>query len=259
MIKMNQIISKFRSHKRLIIILSITFLICVAGFLWSQKIWCDYDTNYYKHFDDAKTDINNSFSQIATGPTDSISKKLDIIIEMQTKLEDNIDAYCDVSPIVKWQSFIDQYNKKINNCESQKDIMNQFSSELNTVTEYLKIEQQLANIILVANEKTNQNNQADKWELIEPFWRQAGIEILNLSNTEQFNATKTVAIEKITSIADSWQQLSSANKAQDMQKFQDSTMNLTKTYNSIVEISNTSKLQTGKLFSDLSVSYKKLY
>ena len=262
MIKFKQILFKFRTHKKLTVILlimSLFLLICVGGFFWSQKVWSDYDIRYNKHFDDIKININNTISQVTTESTSVYSEKLDILINMQTKLIDDIDVHCKINPIIKWQSFIGQYREKIDNCESQKVKINQFLSKLSLVTDYLKSEHQLASIISIANEKTNQNNQADKWELIESFWRQTIIDINNLSDIEQFNTVKIIVTEKITTMADIWKQLSDANKAQDMEDFQNTNNELIKVYDSITEISNVSKLQTEKLFADLNDSYEKLY
>ena len=257
-----KILSKFKKHKRfsMVILISMLFiLITIGGFFWSQKVWSDYTALNDNYFETAKIDINNSINQISEESKVNSSEKLSLIIQTQSKLKDDINKFCRVSIIIKWQSFIDQYLDKINKCESKKDNLNNFLLKLRVITDYLTTEQELSKIISIANDNTNKNNLPDKWELIEPFWRQSSIDISKLPDIEPLNKTKELLIQKTNNIADAWQQLTVFNNTEDRQKFEEARINLEKVYASIIEIGNNSKLQMEKLTTELNISYGKLY
>ena len=260
--KYTRILSKFRVNKRfsmIMLILMSFLLIIIGGFFWSQKVWSDYTILNNNYFDRAKIDINNSINQISEGPEANLSEKLSFIIQTQSKLKDDINKFCEVSVVIEWQNSVGQYLDKVNKCESQKDNLDYFLLKLKLITDYLTTEQELSKIISIANESTNQNNLPDKWGLIESFWRQASVDISKLSYTEQFNEIKELAIQKINNIADIWQQLVISDNAKDRQKFEEARTNLEKAYDSIIEVSDNSKLQIEKLTTELNISYEKLY
>jgi len=251
--------SKLQNHKRLAIILlaSLLFLLVViGGLLLSGKIWNDYETNYGIHFDSAKTDIDKVILQTSSKSGVNSVDKINDIAQTQVKLTEDGKTYCEISPLVKWQSFIKQYSDKINDCERKKELLNQLLIYLGETVGYLKAEQELATIISRANTETNQNNQVDKWGEIEAFWRQAIVDTSKLTYTDKFNPIKTIAISNLTKIADAWQQLSSANQAKNRQQFEEAHSNLNLAYNSLVEVDDSSSVESKKLISDLSNSYE---
>lgn len=100
--------------------------------------------------------------------------------------------------------------------------------------------------------------QADKWNRIEAYWRQAAADISGLADVYQFSATKVVAASSLNNIADSWQRLSSANDAKDRYKFEAERIDLGKAYAGLVVISDTSKAQVDKLIVEFNNSYVKI-
>jgi len=249
-----RIILKLRAHRRatIIVFFSLLFLaISVGCYFLSQRIWNDYEIGYNQRFDSAKTDIDKAILQTSTD-------KLNNITQTQTKLSEETKTYCEVNSLIKWQSIISQYSDKIKNCEQKKERFSGFLVELGELTGYLKTEQELATIISVAKTKTDENNQADKWAVIEAFWRQAVTETSKLTDTDQFKAIKTLAGSNLTKMADAWQQLSSANLAENRQQFEEAHSNLDKTYPLLTEISTSNGLQAKSLITDVNSSYEKL-
>lgn len=236
---------------------SLLFIAIAIGiYFLSQQIWSDYEIGYNRHFESAKTDIDSVILQTSTEPKANSTDKLNSIAQIHTKLTGDITAYCEVNSLIKWQSFIKQYSDKINDCERKKELLNQLLIYLGETIGYLKTEQELTAIILRANTETNQNNQADKWSEIEAFWRQAVVDTSKLTDTEKFNPTKTIAISNLTKVADVWQQLSSANQAENRQQFEEARSNLDLAYDSLAEISNSNSVKAKKLISDLNNSYE---
>lgn len=250
----HRIISKLRAHRRatIIVFFSLFFLaISVGCYFLSQRIWKDYEIGYNQRFDSAKTDIDKAILQT---PAD----KLNNITQTQTKLSEEIKTYCEVNSLIKWQSIISQFADKMSGCEQKKERFSGFLVELGELTGYLKAEQELATIISVAKTKTEENNQADKWAEIEAFWRQAVTETSKLTDIDQFKAIKILAGSNLTKVADAWQQLSSANLTENRQQFEEAQTNLDQAYNSIVEISDSSKAQVKNLVKDANNSYEKI-
>ena len=260
--KFTRILIKFKNNKRFSVILLFVVLLVliVAGlFFLSQKAWDDYTIKNDKYFENSKADIDSAMSQIPIESKLSLSDKLSIIVQVQSKLKADVDKFCDVNMMIKWQSFVEQYSDKIDKCASKKGDLNEYLLKLSVITDYLANEQELSKIISTANEATNQNNQIDKWGLVEPFWRQASSDTSKLADIEQFGEVKTLAIQKINNIGDAWLQLVNANNAKDRQKFQESQTNLTNTYASIVEIGNNSKLQVEKMTADLAINHEEVF
>ncbi|HZJ34908.1 MAG TPA: hypothetical protein VFD55_02790 [Candidatus Angelobacter sp.] len=257
--KHHRIISKIRIRKRATIILSVSLLlisIAIGAYFLSQQIWGDYETGYNRHFDNAKTDIDSVILQTSTESEANSMDKLNSIAQIHTKLTGEVTAYCEVNSLIKWQSFVKQYSDKINDCERKKELLNQLLIYLGETVGYLKAEQELTAIILRANTETNQNNQVDKWSEIEAFWRQAIVDTSKLTDTDQFNSTKTIVISNLTKVADAWQELSSANQAENRQQFEEAHSNLDLAYDSLAEISDNSDVEVKKLISDLNNSYE---
>lgn len=256
-IRIHRILSKWCTCKRLtIIIMALLFLIIttVGGLLLSQRVWSDYDTNYNQRFNSAKTDINQAISESNTNS----KNKLNDIALIQTDLTRRIKTYCEITPLIKWQKFIEQYSDKINDCTQKKERLVQLLVDIGNMTTYLKSEQQLAAIISDANNKTGQNNQPDKWKNIEAFWRKAVTDTSKLAAIDQFKVVKTLAINNLTKIANAWQQLSSANDAKNRQQFTDARSSLGQTYTLLPEIATSSKTQVEKIISDLNRDYQKI-
>ena len=261
-LRLRKIISKLRVHKRatIIVLASLLFLaIAVSGLLLSERAWSDYETSYNGHFDSAKTDIDKAISQTLSKTSTNLTDKLNNIIQIQAKLTADAKIYCETSSLIGWQSFIGKYSDKIKNCQQQKENLGRLLVSLDEITGYLKAEQQLAAIISVAGTKTDQNNQADKWNKIEAFWRQATTDASKLPDTNQFKPVKTLAVNGLTKVADTWKQLSSANDAKNRQQFEEAHSNLNLAYTSLVAISDSSKAETVKLVASLNDNYGKAF
>lgn len=243
-----------------IISIVVLFLVIMAigSLLISQRIWSDYETGYKRHFSSVKTDISKVILQPLSVSGANSANKLKSIVQTQTKLTRETKVYCDINPFIRWQGFINQYSSNINDCMQQKNILAQLLDKVGNVTKYLEFEQQLAAIITNANNKTNQNNQPDKWDKIEAFWRKAVTDTSKLAATDQFKVVKTLAINNLTKIADAWRQLSSANDAKNRQQFTDARSSLGQTYTLLPEIATSSKTQVEKIISDLNRDYQKI-
>lgn len=262
MIKFRRIMSKLRTHKRLTIIaaaLILTVFVVVGVFLWSQKSWSDYATSNSHNFSSLKADIDETILKPLTNMATSQTDKLNSITKVKISLTERIKPYCEVNPLIKWQSFISQYSDKINNCQRQKERLGRLLGEIGNVVGYLKSEQALAAIMSSVNEKTNQDSQADKWNLIEAFWRQAVTDVSKLPDTKQFSAIKLLASDKISKVADAWQQISTVNGTKDRQQFGVAHSNLDTTYAALTEISDSSKAQIEKLIASLNTNYKEAF
>ena len=249
---------KIRIHKRTIVIVLtiLLFLTVIFGVVFLvEQIWNDYQTSYNKHFDSAKTDINNVILVTSTGVSVTSADKLNNIVQIQAKLTGEIDSYCKISPVIEWQSFIGRYSDKMKDCTAQKDHLSQLLSKIKLLTGYLKSEQALAAIILTANTQTNQNNQVDKWANIEAFWLQAVTSVSKLPDTDQFKSVKKLAISELGDIASAWGQLSSQDKSENRQQFEAAQSNLATAYAALSKISDADQLETKKLITDLNNSY----
>lgn len=259
--RIRRIISKLRTHKPVAIIAVILFIIVVlsmGGLMLSQRAWNNYETSYSKNIYNAKVDIDsviiNTLSD--TGMT-SISKINDLSL-LQTKLSKDVGTYCKVDDIIGWQSFIKQLSDTVNVCQKRKENMLQLLDKIGNMAAYLKAEQSLSTIISKVIVKTDQNNQADKWNKVEAYWRQAVVDISGLDNTYLFSATKAVAVSSLSGIADSWQRISSANDVKDRQKFEIERTDLDKSYAGLAAVSDTSKEQMDKMIAEFNVSYEKI-
>jgi hypothetical protein len=223
-------------------------IIAAVGLFETQCAWNNYEKNYNQHFAIAKVDVDKVIS----------INKLNSIIQTQTKLTDEIKSYCEVNPLIKWQSFIAQYLGKINDCNRQKTELGQLLTDLSKVTGYLESEQKLSAIISGASDKTNTDNQAGKLSGIEAYWRQAVADVSKLPDTEQFKAIKTLAGTDLASIADAWKQLSSANDAKNKQQFEDAHSNLNQAYTSLAVVGDNGKVEADKLITVLGADYGKI-
>lgn len=253
---------KFRAHKRATVIAaySVLFLIMAIGVvLLNQRVWSDYSLNNNHFFDSSKTEIGNALLQISPKNGSNTTEKLKNISQIQINLAAKIKAYCTVSPLISWQRFINQYSNKIIDCEQRKERLDRLLGDINGVVKYLKSEQELALIITTANKKTNQNNQPDKWKVIEAFWRQAETSVSKMTVTDKFKGVKTLAGGNITRVADIWKQLSIANEAKNRQQFEQAHSNLVKAYAELVKIGDNGTVGVKKLITDLNSSYGKTY
>lgn len=262
MIEPRQIKSIIRSHKiaTTVILASLFILMAiVAGLFWSQRLWSDYGNNHTQRFESAKANINKAILQTSYEAKTRSVDKLNNITQVQSKLTKDAKSLCGVDVLIKWQGFINKYSDKIKDCNRQKVILNQLLSDLGELTGYLKLEQKLAVIILEANEKTIQNNQADKWNNIEAIWRKAATDVSKLPDTYQFKDVKMLAITKLVAVADAWKRLSTANDAKNRQQFEEARSILKQDYTLLVEISDNDKKISQKLMSNFNSSYEKVY
>ena len=254
--------NKLRAHKNVIMIVSYLLLFLVIAIsVWSlnQRIWSDYSANNDRQLNDSKIGINKVLLQNTTKSDSNKSDKLKNIMQIQASLSNEVKAYCEVAPLIKWQTSISQYSDKINDCESKKRLLVQLLGNIDDVAKYLKFDQELATIIMTTNEKTNQNNQPDKWNLIEAFWRQAVVDTDKLVVSDQFKDMKTLSVDSFTKVADAWNQLSSANEAKNRQEFEAACTVLNQNYVALVKISDNGTAKASKLIVDINSSYEKAY
>lgn len=253
-LKNHQIILKLRTHNRVIIIslfLLFFLVMAIGGCFLSQKIWNNYEISYSQSFNRVKTDIDNAILPKS-------ADKLNRIIKFQASLAEDVKTYCVVSPLVKWQSIIGWFGDKVKACDQKKERVSDFLTDLGELAVYLKAEQQLSGIIALAKTKTDENNQADKWVMIEAIWRQAVIDVSKIPDTNQFKTIKKLAGINLAKLADAWQKLSSTNLAENRQEFEEAHTNLNQSYSLLAEISASSTLQAKSLIADVNNSYKNI-
>lgn len=256
--KYHQIISKLKSHKWVIIAILIsllTIIISVGGLIYSQQSWNSYESNYNQYLSSAKNDINKVILSVDS----KSANRLNDIIKIKDKLTIEAKLYCEAPSLIKWQSFISEYSKKINNCALKKQNLSKLLLDLGELAGYLESEQKLANILSKANLDTNQSNSVNKWGEIEPFWRQAAIDTAKISDAYQFKSTKIFASDKLVKIADAWQQLCNANNAKNRQQYEEAHVNLNQAYTQLPTIGDYSKAEVDKLIANLNASYGKVY
>jgi phage FluMu protein gp41 len=250
-------------HKKTMMIMLYLLLfstIVISVVSLNQRVWYDYSVNNNKLFSSSKTNIDNAFLQISSSiTTSSPTDKLNNLAKVQSKLTNDIKSYCEISSVIKWQNIVSQYSNKINDCEHQKKQLGQLLNNMGEIVSYLKAEQGLAAIILAANGETIQNNQADKWNVIEIFWRQAAKSTLELAGPIQFKDIKTLASDDFDKIADAWKQLSDANDAKNRQQFENAQSKLKQAYALLAEISASGETQMKKLTSSLVSNYTQVY
>lgn len=209
--------SKLRAHKLVtIIVFALLIIILVTGgLLLSQRAWINYEANYSKTINNAKADIDNVIANTLSDRNVSSANKINGLLQLQTKLTKDAETYCKVDNMIGWQSFIKQLSDKMGICQQRKQNVDQLLDKIGNMAAYLKAEQSLSTIISKVIVKTDQNNQADKWNKIEAYWRQAVVDISGLADTYLFSTTKAVATSSLSGIADSWQRLSNANDVKD--------------------------------------------
>ena len=245
--------SKIHPHKnKKIVFIAAVFIVLIAfGVLFSIKNWNDFKSDYNNDF--SKIKIN--FEDIVTSKSDSAKEKLANIIKNQTAISNKLSQICNISPLIKWQNFIKSNSDELNNCRQRKENMTILLSDLNNITKYVVAEQKLVDIITIANDNTNNNNNSEKWINIEGFWRSAITQVNDLNN---LNENKKVAIMSLTSIADSWKNIADSNEKQDRTEFETSHSNINAAYDTLFEISESSKDINTKLITDLAMDYNKL-
>ena len=260
--KFRQIKSFIKSHKKATIIVAACLIVTAAviyGLICSVYAWSNYDNNFKGHFNSAKADIDGVLLPNPTKNNISAADKLARISAVKDKLSADAKTYCKISALVKWQDFVGQNLNKIKECEARKALLNQLLGEMDGISAYLKDEQKLAAIISDANLKTNQNNQLDKWHLVEAFWRQAATDTSKLSKAGPFKDTNIIAVSALTKIADSWKSLSAANDSKNRQNFDQSKVDQVKACALLAGVSDKAKAGSEKLISDLTDSYSKAF
>lgn len=246
--------SKLKLNKRRLILLSIVILITgiiIGGVLFSQQKWNDYSNTYSRQFSDSQSDIESALLHISEKADVSKADRINQFSQLQIKLSNESKKYCDVDSLIKWQSFIGRYSNEVSTCLQQKTHIEKLLGTFNKIVAYLKADKELADIISSADSQTNLNNQADKWNQIESFWRQASTSASKLTDVYQFKDTKTAAVSTINSIADAWASLSSANDSQNRQQYNDASTNLTAVYATVTTISDTSTKQLNVIILEL--------
>lgn len=253
--------SKLRARKlvtTLVFALLLITILVAGGLLLSQRAWINYEANYSKTINNAKADIDNVIANTLSDKNVSSANKINDLLQLQTKLTKDAETYCKVDNMIGWQSFIKQLSDKMGICQQRKKNVDQLSNKIGNMAAYLKAEQSLSAIISKVIVKTDQNNQADRWNKIEAYWRQAMVDASGLDDTYLFSVTKAVAISSLSGVADSWQRLSNANDVKDRQKFETERTDLGKSYTGLAAISNTSKEQMDKMIAEFNVSYEKI-
>lgn len=260
MMGLKQAMTRLRIRKRAAIVLSVFSVLILVGLgvLLSVRAWGDYETSYNTSFGSAKTAIDEALLPVSTKSPITPADKLDQLVQIQSIMKEGVKSYCTVSPVIKWQGFINQYAHKVSDCETKRDNFTEFLSKLTNVTAYFKAEQGLATIIQQADTKTSQNNQPDKWKDVEAFWRQAATEVSKLPETDQFKSVKSANITKIIAVADAWKGLSDANDAKISQQFTEARLNLGVVYDSLIEANPSSKASLDNLFVALSASHENI-
>lgn len=259
--RIKRIISKLRVHKLMTIIvitLSTAVILIIGGLLLSQRAWNNYETNYSKNINNAKAGINNTIINTLSDTNTSSTSKINDLLQLQSKLVKDAKTYCKVDTVIGWQIFMKQLSDKMKTCQQQEENISQLLDKIGNMAGYLKAEQSLSDIITKVINETNQNNQADKWNKIEAYWRQAVVDVSGLGDTYLFGATKAVAISSLSSIADSWQRMSIANDIKDRQKFETERADLDKSYAGLAVVSEISKEQVDKMIVEFNVSYEKV-
>lgn len=256
----NSIRKSLSQRIKLILLLIFLFVaLVIGGFSLNKQMWKDFETSNNQHFNNAKIEIDSDIMQIPITTGTEITVKLQNIVQIQTDLTEENKSYCVASPLINWQGFVPEYSNKINACQQKQNYLSQFLVNLGQITEYLKNEQELAVIIMIANLSTSENNQVEKWSEIESFWRLAVTNISQLTVSDQFEAIKTVAITNLTNVADAWKQLSSANQAENRQQFDEARTNLDAAYGSLAEISTNSSAEVENLLNLLNISYQETF
>lgn len=257
--RVRKIISELHISKKVTVILTIVLLllVVVSGVFFSIKYWNNYESGYINHFSYAKSSINGVIIQ-ASDDNKKPADKLNEIIKIKNELTEENKTNCYIAPILEWQKVIKNYDKKIGDCKKKQKQMDLFLRNLNNITTYLEFERRVSTIIQQANKATDENNQVNRWNEVEAIWNKSIGELNEIPNTERFSDVKTATIEKITDLASSWSELSSANADKSMKKFTEASLGLNKAYESLSTISDASQAMTTKLISDLGTSYNNL-
>lgn len=257
--KIHRVIEKMSRHKRKILITAfviILFSITLTGVAFSYHTWNDYQVKYDKYFDDAKVDIDKIILQ---SDSDKSTNALNNLAKLQLRLKVESREYCNITSLVEWQKFIGKYSDELSDCNQKKNRLLALLDNIGEVVDYLKAENELSSIILIANDGTNQNNQADKWNKVEVFWRTAANDASKLNDSQQFSETKILAVDKLTKIADSWRDLSVANDAKNRQQFEVAHASVISAYGTLSEISSSADTKLDVMIADLSADYDKAF
>ncbi len=253
---------KTRTHKRVVILVAVilVLVLCVLAAYLSRISWGQFSNNYNNHLGSIKSEVDSVILQTTTkktvvGSTDKLAR----ISQTQSKITNEIDSFCDITPLIKWQSFIHQYSDKLNDCDRKKVYLRQLSSDLGILITFVNAEQSLATIFNAANQNTAKYNQPDKWGLIEPFWRKAATDIKGLLDNTQFNQVKTLSSDSATKVAVAWKELALANNNKDRSKFEQAKSDMTSAYAKIATISSVATKEIDVLIANLGISYDKLY
>lgn len=235
---------------------AVPILLVIFGvYLLSASGWNDYKTGYDSLFKESKLLINDVLDDGSGGPDD----KLENIEKVNSRLGLDMQTFCEISPLIGWQSFLGNLSETVNECNAKKEKLKQLVSDIGSIGGYIADEKTMSEIIYNANVEAEKKNNAGELDKINDIWAEAADSVSRISDdSSQFQATGEYAYLALNKLADAWKKVSDANKAKNRQQFEKARTDLVKVYSVFDDVTEYSKDETIKLIDVLYASYEKI-
>jgi hypothetical protein len=230
---------------------NILLCILVIGtyILWSKQVWGQYTPTYVQWHQAIQANVSTAVALPATN-----AKEQDVVFAQFKDIMRQIDAkqstLCTINPLIHWQQqVINSLKDMETTCQQKVAAIVMFKSQLKKVIDYNNDDQNLARI-LTAIPKADELAD-DTWVKQVEVWDGAVKATEKLAISDNFKATRQLAVEQMTAIKTAWQEVIAAHQAKDKQKYITAQATLATAIDGLDEIAVASEKATIALSNDL--------
>lgn len=240
-----------RLKKRHIVIGGVLLLILVLGTytLWSKQVWGQYKPSYMQWHQTVQASVGDAVALPVTN-----AKEQDIVFAKFKDVMRQIDAkqstICTINPLIHWQQQIINSLKDAEVvCRQKATTVVAFKSQLKKVIDYNDDDQNLAKILVAIPKADELAN--DTWAKQAEAWDGAVKATEKLAISDDFKATRQLAVKQMTAMKMAWQEVIAAHQAKDKQKYVTAQATLATAIDGLDEITVASEKATVALSNDL--------
>lgn len=255
---MKSLLSKPKNHKKLYAIIGgiIAVLLIVIYVLFSIYSWQSLAKDRSEKYNQLQNLTDKALTFSIKNPTEK-AKKLLTLEDLNTTIGKELSR-CDVGFLLSWQQLFPSYKQEIDACQKNSDNLSLFKQRLVAVVAYLKNEQTVGEIITKAA-STKQDTAQDDWPGIIKQWEDATKSLRQLGVEKSFSPTKDLAVQKVGSIEETWKSLASANQAKDRAKYEEAVSSLSKAYDELNAVSQSSEKGLQAHVGELEAAYRQTF
>lgn len=248
--------SFLKTHRTAVILSSVGVMIVgalTAYVLWSVSTWSQYETVSKAWHEEVKADT----SSVLALPADTAEKrnhKRTALKAVTNEIQNEGAAICTPHGLLDWQRSMAYAKPKVEACQKQVAVLEEFRNSLNSVTDYLENEQSVTSAFAAAGypEKISDKDlgaQVTAWQNVDSL-------VSKITPVTSFSPVKTEAANVAKAIIAAWQAVIVANEAKDKKKYEDSVAGLTAAYKGIEGVTARSTQQFDQLSRALEEKYK---